>query len=401
MFMAVLVVLLACGNCLGSVRPLEVVSEVSYQPLGFHYHSSLSSFPPGDSITGDHGLAPTISGLYQSSGKFNVTLVSLDHAALLSSIRWNYSLLCLRDCEKKGLLNFRGFEWTKGTIFDKNICHLGVVNTSWFADPQALGDREKEKKDYEKSRKIKVSFQNEGPEIVTSLEDMYSWLGKNLPENGFWGFAHPWSGTYQFNDFRLCSQFITKLRCCYMEVAGGPNDTPIKEGLPFLFRAIQKGWGCGVAFGEDNPGQVKYTAKSTWGGAVLKKPGYPTRGELEEAILERRLFVSEKVGFTLDWYLTDATTGYTIRMGGIWNLDIHGLPTCYRIVAPTREFEKIDYQLVYLIYRKEIKKYVASNKLGGYDDPMNKIRSDPPLAAVTGLVLKDGSWIIGSPIWFH
>ena len=355
----------------------------------FHIHTSFSNRKGTDL---DHRFAPNLNEVHDFCQGVGYGMIGLDHGELLSQSQWVELKKKSNELSSISRMFQRGFEWTSGSVLDSfpiDFAHIGVANTKRFAGSKRLTP-------------------DCNADVVKSYILMWEWLDNNLGEKGIWGFAHPWLGLDQFSDFDLSPYQLVNERCCWIEIAGGPQNRKARDGLDYYARALQQGWKVGPAYGSDNfsgfgPNEINNFTGIPFYDFTGTYPWMTLNLIAIEELLKRRMYVCEVGGHYGVYFLCYFTlrSGVKIVMGD--TVIPRSIPYIDNfVIDTTMDINQIREILYYLIYPKEIKKFVVKNRRGVFNDSevMQTIRNDPPMAFFVCLVAKDNNYVVGSPIFF-
>ena len=355
----------------------------------FHIHTAFSNRKGTDL---DHRFAPNLDDIYNFCHNPGYGLVGSDHGGLLSRMQWLKLKAKSDELSSISRMFVRGFEWSNGNVFDPfpiDFAHIIVANTTRFAD----------------SKKITP---NCGADIVKSYILMWTWLNDNLGTEGQWGFPHPWVGAYQFSDFMLSPYELVNQRCCWIEIAGGPQNRKARDGLVYYIRALQKGWRVSPVYGSDNFAGFGQSEINNFTGIMfVDYVGYTPGMTLNQIALKEvqrhRVYVCEgrrRYGVYFLNYIT-LRDGSKVVMGD--TVAPRALNQVRNFVVDTtmkiNQIKEIQYHFV---YPDNAKKIVVDNKKGNFDDSevVQAFHERIPLAFFVCIVDKGGNYVVGSPIWF-
>lgn len=348
----------------------------------FHAHTNYSNRGQFGEVDYDHANAPTLERIIASIEYIGPWIYILtDHSEQMTASHWRQRESDLLTMKRPWAI-YRAFEWTLGgAINNPNCCHVTVMGT----------DR------YVATQKTPVDF---GGDIVTSYRDLWGWLNTNLGSLGMWGFPHPWIGKYQFDDFALAPQQLARDRCCWVEVCGGPTNRSIKDGIPFLIKAVEKGWHVAPVMGSDNFGDIN-REKSVTG--VSSNGDLTQRSQLYKYIRERRMYVSDIPDSRFAWSISKSGVPQSeVLLGGTFDARTYGFPDVVDYVVNHYIWGRLSGWELYFIGSKHP---FAQGRAP--DEPPGAIlkyqeRVTPrPTAVIFCLIFEDGKRILGAPIWIQ
>ena len=310
-----------------------------------------------------------------------------DHSEVMSGGEWRLACKTATDWQAQGLPCFSGFEWTKGSIFDKDCTHIIVINTSKYAATQAL-------------------IPDCDADIIPTLNGLYTWLNNNLGEQGFWGFPHPWAGEDPYDGFKKPKYQKVVDRCCFVEIGSELHKADSLSKIRY-FQALQAGLFVVPWFGPDNWGKLGKVELSNFNGIVLMEPGRNIAEKVHNAILKRRVFYCEKAGGYLLWSIWNSKYPDKSKtwMGGTYHQSIFGKPDRIKFYLDQASSQSINSYTKHFIYKDQdtltfnYKKPSTDNdkseelfkKLFGYGDDC--------LAIVIEFNVNQDRTIMGAPIW--
>lgn len=348
----------------------------------FHAHTNYSNRGQFGEVDYDHVNAPTFEQIIADIEYIGPWVYVLtDHAEQMTAQHWRDREYQIQHMKRPWPI-YPAFEWTfGGAIRDPACCHVTVMCTVRYAATQ----------------KTPSDF---GGDIVSTYRDLWGWLDTNLGSLGMWGFPHPWIGEYQFDDFAFAPQQTVRERCCWVEVCGGPTNRSIKDGIPFLIKAVEKGWHVAPVMGSDNFGAINRKSSKT---AIYLGPTQKDRNGALGDILKRRMYVTDLADTRFGWSIKKSGIPQSeVLLGGTYDVRQYGFPDDIDYVINNAYWAQLSRWELYFVGGKHP---FAQGRAP--DDPPGTIlkyqerTTQPPTAVILCLILENGKRVLGPPIWLE